>query len=247
VAFVEYESAQHVAHITLNSPHNRNALSPSLIAELSTALTRASENTDLKVVLLDAAPPVFCAGIDLVAADSGDALSLAMALTKVQRQLVAHPLPVVAQVAGPVRAGGVGLLAPVDVVLASQEANFSLGEVRLGLTAGVIAVALQHRMAPRSLAEMLLGGALWTAQAAQAAGLVTRCVPPDQLDTEAQRTLAEIIQGVRSALTQNKALLNSHLLAELDARGAELAELSARSFSSAEAQAAMAAFLNKQS
>jgi enoyl-CoA hydratase len=141
----------------------------------------------------------------LVAADSGNPHVLATALTELQRQLIAHPLPVVVKVAGPVRAGGVGLLAAVDVVLASDEANFSLGEVRLGLRAGAIAVALQHRMSQRSLGEMLLGGALWTAEAAQAAGLITRFVAPGQLAAEVSRTLTEIRLGVRNTLTQKGA------------------------------------------
>ena len=101
-----YSVADHVAHVVLDSPHNKNALSRQLVAELIERLQRAEADDDVKVIVLRAEGNVFCSGADLseMHADPEDAPRGMVALF---RAIVAHAKPVVASVQGAVRAGGI--------------------------------------------------------------------------------------------------------------------------------------------
>ncbi|MFZ2503284.1 MAG: enoyl-CoA hydratase-related protein [Nocardioides sp.] len=242
---VRYAVADGVARITLDSPHNRNALSRQLLGELLAALARAAEDPTARAVVIDSSGRVFCSGADLAEATGDGMATSARQIVAVQRAIVAHPKPVVAVVAGPVRAGGLGIVAASDLALVAEEATFALTEVKLGLAAAVISLTVHHRMAPRAAALTTLGGAVFDGRAAVDYGLATRAVPAAQLDEEVRALCAELVTGSPQGLRESKALLNRDLLARFDERGADVAELSAHLFASPEAQAAMAAFLGR--
>src|ERR1700742_4751173 len=90
-----------VAPITLDSPHNRNALSRQLVTELFEALDRAEADEDALVVLIRSADRVFCSGADLSEAAGGGMDEGTKALVELQRRLVTHSRPVVTRLAGP--------------------------------------------------------------------------------------------------------------------------------------------------
>lgn len=243
---VHYEVADHVATITLDSPGNRNALSRQLVTELADRLEQAAADEDVTVVLLRSSGRVFCSGADLSEASTGGMEEGARAIVDLQRYLLAMDEPVLTRLDGPVRAGGIGLVAASDVVVAAEDADFALTEVKLGLAVAIISLTVHHRMDPRSAALRTLGGMKFTAREAAAEGLVTTAVPAEDLDRAVGDVLAELVTGSRQGLREAKRLLNRDLIERIDARGAEMAGLSARLFASEEAKQAMTAFLSRK-
>ncbi len=242
---VRYDLAEGVATITLDSPHNRNALSRRLLTELFDALDRAESDDDARVVLIRSADRVFCSGADLTEAAEGGMEKGAQALVALQRRIVSHPCPVVTRLAGPVRAGGLGIVAASDVVICGHDVTFAFTEVRLALTPAVISLTVLPRLTSRGAAETFLTGRSFGAAEAVAMGLVTRAVAPDDLDAEVSSVCADLAKGHPQGLRETKALLARDVLAHLDANASEMAALSARLFGSEEARAAMTAFLNR--
>jgi enoyl-CoA hydratase/methylglutaconyl-CoA hydratase len=243
---VHYAVADGVATITLDSPHNRNALSRQLIAELFERLERAAADEGAKVVLLTSSGRVFCSGADLSEAASGAAEDGPRAIVGLQRAIVAHPKPVVVRLAGPVRAGGIGIVAAADIVLAGQDADFALTEVKLGLTPAAISLTVLPRLSSRAAAYTFLTGEKFGADAAADFGLVTTVVAADELDGEVARVCASLATGAPQGLRETKALLAGPLLANIDAGADDMATLSARLFASDEAREAMLAFLSRK-
>lgn len=243
---VRYDVADGVATLTLDSPHNRNALSRRLVAELLERLERAAADADAKVVLLASSGRVFCSGADLSEAATGAAEDGPRAIVALQRAIVAHPKPVVVRLAGPVRAGGIGIVAAADIVVAAEEADFALTEVKLGLTPAAISLTVLPRLSSRAAAYTFLTGERFGAAAALGFGLVTGVVAADALDAEVGRVCAALATGAPQGLRETKALLARPLLANIDAGADDMAALSARLFASDEAREAMLAFLSKK-
>ncbi|MEO5651620.1 MAG: enoyl-CoA hydratase family protein [Marmoricola sp.] len=243
---VHYESAECLATITLDSPHNRNALSRRLVSGLFDALDRAEGEESARVVLLRSADRVFCSGADLSEAASGGMEEGAKALVALQRRILTHPLPVVTRLAGPVRAGGLGIVAASDVVICASDVTFAFTEVRLALTPAVISLTVLPRLTSRGAAESFLTGRSFEADDAVRMGLVTRAVTPADLDAEVDRVCADLAKGHPQGLRETKALLTRDVVAHLDEHAEEMAALSARLFGSDEAREAMTAFLNRK-
>jgi enoyl-CoA hydratase/methylglutaconyl-CoA hydratase len=189
---------------------------------------------------------VFCSGADLSEAASGAAEDGPRAIVALQRAIVAHPKPVVVRLAGPVRAGGIGIVAAADIVLAAEEADFALTEVKLGLTPAAISLTVLPRLSGRAAAYTFLTGERFTAAAAVDFGLVTAAVPADALDGEVARVCAALTGGAPQGLRETKALLARPLLERIDAGADDMATLSARLFASDEAREAMLAFLSRK-
>lgn len=234
------------ATITLDSPHNRNALSRQLVTELVGHVTTAGENDAVKVVLIRSSGRVFCSGADLTEASTGGMEDGARAIVALQRQLLSLDKPVVTELAGPVRAGGIGIVAASDIAIASTDASFALTEVKLGLAAAIISLTVHARMNPRAAALTTLGGEVFSGEQAAAYGLVTTAVAPDDLQDEVRRTCDSLATGAAQGLRESKRILNRDLVARIDERGEELAALSASLFGSDEAREAMTAFLSRK-
>jgi len=236
-----------VATITLDSPHNRNALSRQLVGELFERLDRAATDDRARVLVIRSADRVFCSGADLSEAAAGSMEGGARALVDLQRRILAHPLPVVTRLAGPVRAGGLGIVAASDVAVCSEEVTFAFTESRLGLAPAVISLSVLPRLTSRSAYDTFLTGRTFDAVEAAAMGLVTRAVPDAHLDEQVAATCAELAQAHPQGLRETKALLARPLLAHLEQHAEEMIALSARLFGSDEAREAMLAFLGRKS
>ena len=243
---VHYAVADSVATITLDSPHNRNALSRQLVTELFDRLERAGADPDVKVVLLTSAERVFCSGADLSEASSGGMEEGTRRIIELQRLILTLDKPVVTKVVGAARAGGIGIVAASDIAVVSTDATFALTEVKLGLAAAIISLTVHARMNPRAASLTTLGGEVFSGTEAAAYGLVTTAVPADDLDAEVAKVCASLATGAVQGLRESKRILNRDLVARLDERGAELAALSARLFGSDEAREAMTAFLSRK-
>jgi enoyl-CoA hydratase/methylglutaconyl-CoA hydratase len=235
-----------VATITLDSPHNRNALSRQLVTELFGHLEAAEADEAVRVVLVRAEGKVFCSGADLSEATAGGMEEGARRIVELQRLVCTMGKPVVTRLHGAVRAGGIGIVAASDVAIAAEDATFALTEVKLGLAAAIISLTVHHRMNPRAAALTTLGGEVFGGADAAAYGLVTAAVPADALDAEVQRVCASLATGAPQGLRESKRILNRDLVARIDAHGEEMAALSARLFASDAAREAMTAFLDRK-
>ena len=238
--------ADGVATVTLDSPHNKNALSQQLTGELLAHVESAGADDAVRVVLIRSAIDVFCAGADLSEATTVGMAVGARRMVDVQRAIIACPKPVVARVAGPVRAGGIGIVAAADISVAGTSSTFALTEVRLGLAAATISLTVLPRLPDRAAAYSFLTGDGFDGPEAERIGLVTRTVPDDELDDAVAGVVGSLLKGVPQGLRETKKLLTAPLLADIDARGNELAELSASLFASDVAREAMLAFLNRK-
>ena len=243
---VHLEVADGVATITLDSPHNKNALSQQLTGELLEQLEAAGADDAVRVIVIRSALEVFCSGADLSEATTVGMGVGAQRMVDVQRAIVANPKPVVARVAGPVRAGGIGIVAAADISIAAAGSTFALTEVRLGLAAATISLTVIPRLTDRAAAYTFLTGNAFDGLEASLLGLVTLTVPDDDLDSAVETMLESLLKGVPQGLRETKKLLNRDLLADIDARGKDLADLSAGLFASPAAQQAMLAFLNRR-
>ncbi|WP_328995121.1 enoyl-CoA hydratase-related protein [Kribbella sp. NBC_01245] len=243
---VHLDVADGVASITLDSPHNRNALSQQLTGELLAHLESAGVDDAAKVIVIRSSGDVFCSGADMSEATTVGMGVGAQRMVDVQRAIVANPKPVIARVAGPARAGGIGIVAAADISLAGHSATFALTEVRLGLAAATISLTVIPRMTDRAAAFTFLTGDGFDATEAASLGLVSRAVPDADLDDVVAGVLRSLLKGVPQGLRETKKLLNRELLADIDARGKDLAELSASLFGSPAAQEAMLAFLSRK-
>ncbi|WP_205730229.1 enoyl-CoA hydratase-related protein [Blastococcus sp. TF02-8] len=233
-----------VATLVLDSPANRNALSRAMRAQLRSALEAALSDAAVRAVVLDHTGRVFCSGMDLSEAAGGSSEDQGVREFPELLELVwSSPKPVVAVVRGPARAGGVGLLAACDVVVAAESATFAFSEVRLGLVPAVISAVVLPRMAPHVAHRLMLTGQVFGAEAAAAGGLVDLVVPDADVDTELHAQLVHLTAGAPTALAETKRLLRARqgVLAFDD-----LLDLSARFFAGEEGQEGIAAFREKR-
>lgn len=244
-ALVHRADDDRIAVLTLDSPANRNALSRRLVADLTEQLAEAGADESLHGVLLRSSHPVFCAGADLKEAATVDMVESARRIIALQRAVVDLPVPVVCRLDGPVRAGGLGLVASADLVVCRDDVTFALTEVRLGLAAAVISIPLRARLSPRAASDWFLTGRAVDAREAREAGLVTHVVAPDEVDAAVARVLDDLRAGARQGLVEAKRLLSADLVAAFDDRGDEMARLSGLLFHSAVAQERMAAALRR--
>jgi enoyl-CoA hydratase/methylglutaconyl-CoA hydratase len=243
---VHYAVDGGLATITLDSPHNRNALSRQLVTELFAHLHAAAADDGVRVVLVRAEGKVFCSGADLSEASADGMEEGARRIVELQRLIATLDKPVVTRLHGAVRAGGIGIVAASDLAIAAEDATFALTEVKLGLAAAIISLTVHARMTPRAAALTTLGGEVFTGAEAAAYGLVTTAVPADALDDEVARVCASLATGAAQGLRESKRILNRDLVARIDAQGEEMAALSARLFASDEAREAMTAFLSRK-
>ncbi|HUJ05144.1 MAG TPA: enoyl-CoA hydratase-related protein [Streptosporangiaceae bacterium] len=242
---VRAESAGGVRTITLNSPHNANALSSGLLSELQTALDEAMADTGVRVVVLTGTGKVFCAGADLTEARTRPAGATGL-MARVVELLWDATKPTICRVNGAARAGGIGLVAVCDIAIATQRATFAFSEVRIGVVPAVISVPCLRRMPSRAAAEYFLTGEVFEATRAAEIGLLTRAVPEEDLDAETARYAGMLLRGGPGALAGTKDVLRDVPGETVGAGLAQMAALSGAFFGSAEAGEGMAAFAEKR-
>ncbi len=231
--------------ITLDSPHNANALSTGLLAQLRAALDAAMSDQGVRVIVLTGAGKVFCAGADLKEARTNPAGAPGL-MTGVIELLWNGSKPVICRVNGAARAGGIGLVAACDIAVATDRASFAFSEVRIGVVPAVISVPCLRRMPSRAAAEYFLTGEVFDARRAAEIGLVTTAVAAGDLDAEVARYAGMLLRGGPGALAGTKGVLRDVPSAGFASGLALMSELSGRYFGSQEAKEGMAAFAAKR-
>ncbi|MFR9797954.1 enoyl-CoA hydratase family protein [Streptomyces sp. MS06] len=227
-----------VRTLSLDSAATRNALSAALVGQLGDALDDCGADPGVRAVVLTHTGSTFCAGADLRDPPDPDDF------VRLLRRILELGKPVVARVAGHVRAGGLGLLGACDIAAASTAASFAFTEVRIGVAPAVISLPLIPRTDPRALARLYLTGERFDAAEATRLGLLTAA--GEDVDT----VLAPVLDGLRRAspqgLSETKRLLTAKVLEAFDRDAADLTALSARLFSTTQAREGMTAFLERR-
>ncbi len=188
--------ADGILRLTLNDMGRRNALSEAMLEALGTAFAQAGQDPAVRVIVLAANGPAFCAGHDLkemtagrAGADGGQAyFARVMAqCSGVMQGIVNCPKPVIAEVTGVATAAGCQLVASCDLAVAADTAQFSTPGVHIGLFCSTPMVALSRNVAGKHAMEMLLTGDMTPAARAAEIGLVNHAVAPEALrDTTMQ-------------------------------------------------------------
>ena len=247
---VRFEREGPVARLTLDSPHNRNALSSALVEQLHDGLTRATAEQSVRVVVLGHTGGTFCAGADLseASASSSDpaeqAAARAQEMTRLLRRVLELPLPVIAAVDGHVRAGGMGLVGACDIAVAGRSSTFALTEARLGVAPSIISLTLLPRMTARAAGRYFVTGEKFGADVAADIGLIT--VATDDVGATVADLSAAIGQGSPQGLAASKALTTAAVLDDFDRRAEKLTQQTATLFVSEQAREGMLAFLQKR-
>ncbi|MCV7430740.1 enoyl-CoA hydratase family protein [Mycolicibacterium bacteremicum] len=244
---VDYAVEGRVARLTLNSPHNHNALSTALVEQLHQGFADAAA-ADVRAVVLGHTGTTFCAGADLSEAagrDPGDvAVDRAREMTRLLRAILELPVPVIAAVDGHVRAGGMGLLGACDIAVAGPSSTFALTEARIGVAPSIISLTLLPRLSARAAGRYFLTGEKFGPAEAADIGLITMAA--DDVGTTVAGLTANIAKASPQGLAVSKALTTAAVLADFDAHAERLTEQSARLFVSDEAREGMLAFLQKR-
>src|SRR5687767_8566657 len=199
-----------IARITLNRPEKRNALYVPLMKELCAAIQSAGNGSEQRVIILQAAGPVFCAGLDLqVASASASETEQAVEwIGKTLQTIHNTRLVTIAAVQGAAMAGGAGLMSACDFVIAADDARFGYPEIHRGLVAGVVMTFLRRQVRERDARELLLLGETIDAQRALAIGLVNRVVPAQNLEREAVELAMRAMKGPPHTMARTKQLLD---------------------------------------
>ncbi|MCT2086865.1 enoyl-CoA hydratase-related protein [Microbacterium enclense] len=229
-----------IAHVALARPDNRNALTVEMLTSVSGRLD-AAVHAGARAVVLSGDGPAFCAGLDLREEDPERLRRSIELLLAVMRQMLTLPVPVVARLDGPARAGGLGLVAAADFAIARTDVDFSFTEVRLGLAPAAISVCVLPRLRSRDATRLLLTAERIDADRAARIGLIDEAVDASAMDARVDATLTALVAAHPQGMAATKLLLTAGIVSEIDAHGADLVAASFALFTSPAARRAIAA------
>jgi methylglutaconyl-CoA hydratase len=245
--------ADKVATVTLNRPDLRNAFNEQAIAELALAFDELGRNELVRAIVLAANGPAFCAGADLnwmkkMAGYSHDEnLADASRLADMLRTIYLCPKPTVAKVQGDCYAGGMGLVAACDIVVAADTVNFCLSEVKLGLIPATISPYVIKAMGEQAARRYFITAERFDAAAALRMGFAHEVVASDALDTTVAGLVKALVSNSQNAVMEAKKLVREVVGAPVtDALLLDTAERIAAIRASGEGREGVASFLEKR-
>jgi enoyl-CoA hydratase/carnithine racemase len=237
------------AFITLNRPERRNALSLEMLHELTRHFREIGNQADVRVVVLRANGPAFCAGHDIAemtGKDGGFYRELFEACTVLMETIQGIPQPVIAQVHAMATAAGCQLVASCDLAVAAKEAKFATPGVKIGLFCSTPMVALSRAVGSRRAMEMLLTGEPISADDALAAGLVNRVVAAPDLAETTRALAAKIASSSPYVVAIGKAAFYRQLQMPQPLAYDYAQDVMSMNAQAADAQEGMKAFLDKR-
>ncbi len=240
-----------VCTLTLNRPHQYNALSEDLIEALQRTLDDIADDRSVRVVVLTGAGRGFCAGHDLkeMRAHSNQTYfeDLFARCNRMMQSIVALPQPVIAKVHGLSTANGCQLVSICDLAVAADSAQFALCGVKLGLFCSTPSVGISRTLLRKRAFEMLVTGEFVDAQTAVHDGLINRAVPEYQLDAEVRRLAETIIASPAVAIDIGKKMFYRQIELGLEDAFDYAGDVMARNMLEDDAREGIAAFLEKRS
>ncbi|MEX2172513.1 MAG: enoyl-CoA hydratase/isomerase family protein [Pirellulales bacterium] len=242
------ERADGVVIVTLDRPAKRNALHVALMESLCAAMDRLAGNATCRVVIVQGAGPVFCAGLDLTEAAQPDfAEQSAEAVARMLRTVADSPLVTIAVAHGAALAGGAGLMAACDFVVATEDLRIGFPEVRRGLVPALVSTVLRQRVQESSLRELLILANEIDAPRALQMGLIDRIARPGELLDVAHAIATQILMAAPNAVRLTKQLLlETRELPQGDALRLAL-DFHSQARGSDEAREGLAAFAERRS
>jgi len=202
-----------VATVTLNRPHVNNAYNGDMVQQLLDGTRALAANDDVRVIVLKGNGKHFQAGADLAwlndvrTGTPEENLAVSVRTTDAVRELDQCMKPTVALVQGACFGGGTGILAACDVVIASDDAIFSIAEVRWGLHAGPIIPQLAAAIGPRQVRRYAITAERFDAATAEKLGLVHTVCARDALDETGARIVDSILMNGPGAVSETKRIL----------------------------------------
>lgn len=205
---VEYFKKGHVAIITMNRPEARNAINGEMAATMEAALDQMESDPEVWVGILTAVGKAFCAGADLkeISAGNGSALSTKKGgFAGIARRERTKPL--IAAITGSALAGGTEIALSCDMIIAADDTNFGLPEVKRSLVAGAGGLFRLPRQIGKAVAlEAILTGDPLSSQRAYELGMVNKVVPEAEVMAEAEKLAARITANAPLAVAASRAV-----------------------------------------
>jgi methylglutaconyl-CoA hydratase len=241
------------ATVWLNRPDVRNALDETVIAELNDAFGWLGRDAGVRAVVLAGRGKAFCAGADLqwmkrmAGYSSGENETDALRLAGMLQTLFECPKPTIARVHGPAYAGGMGLAAACDIVVAQASAEFCLSEVKIGLVPATISPYVVQALGLRASRRYMLSAERMSATEAYRLGFAHEVCADGEIDAKIGELLSFLASAGPEAVAQTKRLIRRVAGQHLDtALMHETAELIAHVRASSEGQEGVNAFLEKR-
>jgi methylglutaconyl-CoA hydratase len=242
-----------VARVTLDRPELRNAFDDALISLLRRSFAELEGDKSVRVVVLAANGPAFCAGADLnwmkrmAGYGYGENLADATALAEMLAALDRMPKPTIARVHGPVFAGGTGLVAACDIAVGTPEAKFCLSEAKLGLSPATISPYVIRAMGERNARRYFLTAEVFDAEEAHRIGMLSALVASSELDATIDELIRNLLAGGPQAHARIKDLIRAVARRPVDdALVADTAKRIAEIRVSPEGKEGIASFLEKR-
>ena len=250
--FITYHTKDRIGFITMNRPEKRNAMSDGLVEELKACLTRAENDDDVKVVVLQARGEVFCSGADLAYLQEMQNFSYEQNLADSHHlkelfyQIYTLRKVVIASVQGHAIAGGCGLATVCDFAFAVPHAQFGYSEVRIGFVPAIVMVFLIRKIGEGKARHLLLQGDTLTAEQAKQYRMINAIVPAEKLDEEVYAFAQKLI---RSNSGSSMSVIK-RMIAQVQAMSIEdalnfAAETDAKARGSDDCKKGISSFLNK--
>ena len=244
----------HVAEVYLNRPDVRNAFNDSVITELTAAFTALGADTELRAIVLGGHGKSFCAGADLswmramAGYDWERNRADAQALADMLWAIYACPLPVVGRVHGDCYAGGVGLAAVCDVVVAADGMHFCLSEARLGLLPATIGPYVVRALGEQASRRYFTTAERFSAARAHELGFVHEVVAAEAIDAKVNEIVSALVANGPAAVKACKRLVQDIAGRPIDdALRVDTARRIADIRASAEGKEGVQGFLDKRS
>jgi methylglutaconyl-CoA hydratase len=242
-----------VAQVFLNRPEVRNAFNEGVIEELTQAFAALGADASLRAVVLGGHGKAFCAGADLTWMRAMADYSWeqnradAQALADMLWAIYACPVPIVGRVHGDCYAGGVGLAAVCDVVVAAEGMQFCLSEAKLGLLPATIGPYVVRALGEQASRRYFTTAERFSAQEAHRLGFVHELATPDALDAKVAEIVAALVANGPAAVKSCKQLVKDVAGRPIDAAlRADTARRIADIRASAEGKEGVQSFLNKR-
>jgi methylglutaconyl-CoA hydratase len=250
---VLYSVADRIATISLNRPEKKNAFNPELVTALTAALLQASDDEEVKLIVLKAVGDVFSAGADLAYLQQlqensheenvADSENLKTLFTTIYYL----PKVVIAQVEGHAIAGGCGLATVCDITFAVPEAKFGYTEVKLGFVPAIVSCFLIRKTSETIAKKILLSGDLFSAEKALAYNLITYVTNREEIDLK----VSEFAKRLCDSASGNSLMVTKQLIGQTTNPGLERSlalavQINARVRESEDFKKGVAAFISKE-
>ncbi len=241
-----------VLQIRLNRPDVRNAFNGAVVEELQAAFAVANSNTSARVVVLAGNGKSFSAGADLAWMQEQAELPPAsneQSADRMARMFLAVARctkPVVGRIHGHALGGGTGLTASVDVAICTEDCQFGLTEVKLGIVPAVISPFVMQKIGAGRARTLFLTGERFDGREAQRIGLVHKAVPEGELDGAVDKVVAELLSAGPAAVASAKELIRNVAALSLEDAIPVTSKWIAALRSTPEAREGFAAFLGKR-